>query len=268
MVKNVEKTREKNVEKKRVEKERKEKGGGSFETKARAVLVTALKYKRKQPYTACYCRKIFDKPTTHGFVFSPVRSEKKKMATKEEQSTGSEATASCEMAFSVGSLSFYSNCSCSEVPTFTEGTCSLSGYSFHPGKDGTTPFAPSFPASSPWVTSVGATQVLRRLWLVDDSWYVPGAPGGFGRFWLVDDGDVCVWLMRMIADWSVVLGMVLDGVDWLMMAYCGGARYLSIADWSTVLVWVWWVGDGMSCWDQVFIDSCFVFCGRVSLDGF
>lgn len=41
----------------------------------------------------------------------------------------------------------------------TEGSCSLSGFTFQPKKDGDTPFTPSFPASSPWVTSVGATQV-------------------------------------------------------------------------------------------------------------
>ncbi|CAN0086954.1 unnamed protein product, partial [Hapterophycus canaliculatus] len=62
------------------------------------------------------------------------------------------------MAFNISSLSFYSDCKCGEVPGVTLGSCSLSGYVYHPKTDGT-PFAPSFPASSPWVTSVGATQV-------------------------------------------------------------------------------------------------------------
>ena len=73
---------------------------------------------------------------------------------------GSESTdAACQMAFLASNLSFYSSCKCKNVPTMTEGTCSLSGFTFQPKKDGDTPFTPGFPASSPWVTSVGATQV-------------------------------------------------------------------------------------------------------------
>ncbi|CAN0440212.1 unnamed protein product, partial [Laminaria digitata] len=63
------------------------------------------------------------------------------------------------MAFSSLNVSFFSDCKCKDVPTVSVGSCSLSGYAFEKGRDGATPFAPAFPASSPWVTSVGATQV-------------------------------------------------------------------------------------------------------------
>ncbi|CAN0171587.1 unnamed protein product [Scytosiphon promiscuus] len=69
----------------------------------------------------------------------------------------------CEMAFNISSLSFYSDCKCADVPKVQEGSCTLSGYEYHPATDGETPFTPSFPASSPWVTSVGATQVAWDL---------------------------------------------------------------------------------------------------------
>lgn len=78
---------------------------------------------------------------------------------------------SCQMSFTASNLSFYSDCKCKDVSSVKHGTCSLSGFSFQPKKDGKTPFTPSFPASSPWVTSVGATQVWIRL-----------RPGGEGYF--------------------------------------------------------------------------------------
>lgn len=70
-----------------------------------------------------------------------------------------ESAAACRMAFSASNMSFYSSCKCDDVPAVTRGACSLSGFAFQPEKDGATPFTPGFPASSPWVTSVGATQV-------------------------------------------------------------------------------------------------------------
>ncbi|CAN0533572.1 unnamed protein product, partial [Ectocarpus sp. 8 AP-2014] len=78
---------------------------------------------------------------------------------QDEQSTASSAASECQMAFEIARPSFYSDCECADVPPMTEGSCSLSGYTYQPEKDGATPFAPSFPASSPWVTSIGATQV-------------------------------------------------------------------------------------------------------------
>lgn len=72
--------------------------------------------------------------------------------------------ATCRFDFLASNLSFYSTCKCKNVPPMTEGTCSLSGFTFQPKKDGYTPFTPGFPASSPWVTSVGATQVWVLLW--------------------------------------------------------------------------------------------------------
>eukprot|EP00904_Undaria_pinnatifida_P000763 jgi/Undpi1/10688/HiC_scaffold_29.g13136.m1 len=78
-------------------------------------------------------------------------------------STASSDNDGCRTAFSFANVSFYSECECADVPTVTVGTCSLSGYSFEKGRDGATPFAPAFPASSPWVTSVGATQVAWDL---------------------------------------------------------------------------------------------------------
>lgn len=75
-----------------------------------------------------------------------------------EAVTGSE-DATCHMAFLPSNMSFYSSCKCEDVPTLTNGTCSLSGFTFRPTRDGMTPFTPGFPASSPWVTAVGATQV-------------------------------------------------------------------------------------------------------------
>ncbi|CAM9420408.1 unnamed protein product [Ectocarpus sp. 4 AP-2014] len=81
----------------------------------------------------------------------------------DEQSAASSTASECQMAFEIARPSFYSDCECADVPPMTEGSCSLSGYTYQPEKDGATPFTPSFPASSPWVTSIGATQVAWDL---------------------------------------------------------------------------------------------------------
>lgn len=72
----------------------------------------------------------------------------------------------CQMAFSADNMSFYSSCACKDVTTMTNGACSLSGFSFQKEKDGPTPFAPRFPASSPWVTSISSTQVQYNTMLL------------------------------------------------------------------------------------------------------
>ncbi|CAM9405627.1 unnamed protein product [Choristocarpus tenellus] len=68
----------------------------------------------------------------------------------------------CQADFFSSNLSFYSDCECGDIPTEVEGSCTLSGYSFETSVDDTV-FAPDFPASSPWVTSVGGTQVAWDL---------------------------------------------------------------------------------------------------------
>eukprot|EP00611_Tribonema_gayanum_P024297 TRINITY_DN5331_c0_g1_i7.p1 TRINITY_DN5331_c0_g1~~TRINITY_DN5331_c0_g1_i7.p1 ORF type:complete len:772 (-),score=273.02 TRINITY_DN5331_c0_g1_i7:148-2463(-) len=77
----------------------------------------------------------------------------------------------CHAAFNISSASFYSDCTCDVIPTVTVGSCSLRGYVVGEVLSGDTPdtaqrassFTPDFPASSPWVTSVGATQVAWEL---------------------------------------------------------------------------------------------------------
>ena len=84
-----------------------------------------------------------------------------------EERSASESISGCQMAFSASKMSFYSSCTCEDIPTMTNDACSLSGFSFKKERDGPTPFAPGFPASSPWVTAVGATQVLPPLYAHD-----------------------------------------------------------------------------------------------------
>lgn len=55
-------------------------------------------------------------------------------------------------------FALYSDCQCEDFPVKVEGTCKLSGYVFNTTRDGSA-FTPVYPGSSPWVTSVGATQV-------------------------------------------------------------------------------------------------------------
>jgi hypothetical protein len=63
----------------------------------------------------------------------------------------------------------FSSCTCDKTGVIAQvGGCSIRGYVFD--KDTyKTAFAPDFPASSPWVTSVGATQVR----LVDKAMRIP-----------------------------------------------------------------------------------------------
>lgn len=63
----------------------------------------------------------------------------------------------------------FSSCTCDKTGVIAQvGGCSIRGYVFD--KDTyKTAFAPDFPASSPWVTSVGATQV----WLLAKTVRVP-----------------------------------------------------------------------------------------------
>jgi hypothetical protein len=67
----------------------------------------------------------------------------------------------CALEFSPGGLPF-SNCTCAALgPSFKKrGGCSIGGYVYNARTYGSM-FAPDFPTSSPWVTSVGATQVMR-----------------------------------------------------------------------------------------------------------
>ncbi|CAN0438996.1 unnamed protein product, partial [Discosporangium mesarthrocarpum] len=73
------------------------------------------------------------------------------------QKTLGEERSTCNMSFAVGNMSFYSDCECVDIPQVVEGRCSLDGFTFDASRDGTA-FAPDFPASSTFVTSVGATQ--------------------------------------------------------------------------------------------------------------
>jgi len=71
----------------------------------------------------------------------------------------------CKLVTSPGGIT-YSDCTCEEVGTVvTSGTCTVSGYQYDPYRYKSM-FTPDFPASSPWVTTVGATQVSRRYKLL------------------------------------------------------------------------------------------------------
>lgn len=69
----------------------------------------------------------------------------------------------CHAAFNLTTLSFYSDCDCARVPTMVNEKCSIRGYDVARDLKGKSPFTPDFPASSPWITSVGATQVAWEL---------------------------------------------------------------------------------------------------------
>ncbi|KAG5188038.1 peptidase S8/S53 domain-containing protein [Tribonema minus] len=77
------------------------------------------------------------------------------------------AQPTCHIAIDPVREALYSECTCDQIPVVSQGKCSFRGYVVGDVTAKTafgkptpaSPFAPNFPASSPWVTAVGATQI-------------------------------------------------------------------------------------------------------------